>query len=287
MNIVIWNGGLTAGKRVALARQSLPPIVWNGKLNPKLDDSRQWGETLGNVDPRLAHRRRHRPSRQPHVRRRRRPDRRDASREILKHAGAVRAMQFDINPYWHTLITYATSGGLHPTLVVPQRTHRDSLPLARRPRLLRRLPAPARELHGSVQVDGVPARRAPSAGPARVLPSAVLLTRRFPSSGAEAQCATPRRQEALRRVRVPHRPPPHEYDGDGICNGESADPDETPEPRPRNCLRHEDESSAAHDQRCEQGHGDEGTTHTSERTHLGVIARVTFPRTGPSEWRLS
>ena len=32
--IVKWSGGPNAGPEVAWARQSLPPIVWNGRLNP-------------------------------------------------------------------------------------------------------------------------------------------------------------------------------------------------------------------------------------------------------------
>jgi len=38
---------------------------------------------------------------------------------ILQRAGAVRAMQFDINPEWPTLITYTHDHGLVPTEVVP------------------------------------------------------------------------------------------------------------------------------------------------------------------------
>jgi hypothetical protein len=38
---------------------------------------------------------------------------------ILQRAGAVRAMQFDINPEWHTLITYTHHHGLVPTEVGP------------------------------------------------------------------------------------------------------------------------------------------------------------------------
>jgi phosphodiester glycosidase len=117
--IVNWHGGPNAGPGVAWARQSLPPIVWNGRLNPNLNDSSQWGFTVGNavrvwrtgvgVDRRgnlifavaadqtvttLA--------------------------QILQRAGAVRAMQFDINADWHTLITYAHyNQGLHATQVGP------------------------------------------------------------------------------------------------------------------------------------------------------------------------
>jgi hypothetical protein len=39
--------------------------------------------------------------------------------EILKRAGAVRAMELDINPEWPTLITYRHRNGLVPTKVVP------------------------------------------------------------------------------------------------------------------------------------------------------------------------
>jgi hypothetical protein len=117
--IVTWSGGPTASPNVAWARQSLLPIVWNGRLNPALDDSTKWGFTLGNA-----------------VRVWRTGvgiDRRgnlifaaaDAQTvitmaKILQHAGAVRAMQFDINPEWHTLITYTHHGGLVPMAVEPQ-----------------------------------------------------------------------------------------------------------------------------------------------------------------------
>ena len=43
---------------------------------------------------------------------------------ILQRAGAVRAMQFDINADWHTLITYTHHHGLHPTQVGPFKTTR-------------------------------------------------------------------------------------------------------------------------------------------------------------------
>jgi hypothetical protein len=38
---------------------------------------------------------------------------------ILQRAGAVRAMQLDINPEWPTLITYRHRGGLQPERIVP------------------------------------------------------------------------------------------------------------------------------------------------------------------------
>jgi len=120
--IVKWSGGPNAGPDVAWARQSLAPIVWNGRLNPELDtnpDSQEWGYSLG------------------HATRVWRTgvgiDRRGnlmfvaadgqnvvTLAKILQHIGAVQAMQFDINPEWHTLITYSHSNGLSPKLVEPQ-----------------------------------------------------------------------------------------------------------------------------------------------------------------------
>ena len=118
VDIKTWTGGRVAGPQVAFARQSLPLIVDHGRLNPALNDSSQWGYTLGNA-----------------VRVWRTGagiDRRgnliyaaaDAQTvvtlaRILQRAGAVRAMQLDINPEWPTLITYTHHGGLDPVKVVP------------------------------------------------------------------------------------------------------------------------------------------------------------------------
>ena len=116
--IKIWHGGPNAGPDVAWSRQSLPPIIWNGRLNPDLNDSSQWGFTVGNA-----------------VRVWRTGvgiDRRGnlifaaadgqtviTLARILQRAGAVRAMQFDINADWHTLITYTHHHGLQPTQIGP------------------------------------------------------------------------------------------------------------------------------------------------------------------------
>ena len=120
--IVKWAGGPSPGPNVAWARQSLAPIVWNGQLNPTLNtdpNSPQWGFTLGGVtqvwrtgvgidrhgnlifvvanDQTVI-----------------------SLAQILQHVGAVDAMEFDINPDWHTLITYTHQHGLSPTMVEPQ-----------------------------------------------------------------------------------------------------------------------------------------------------------------------
>lgn len=113
-----WTGGPNAGPAIAFARQSLPPIIQNGRLNPALNDSTQWGFTLGNavrvwrtgvgVDRRgnLIYAAADSQTVTTLAR-------------ILQRAGAVQAMQFDINPEWPSLITYTHHDGLAPTKVVP------------------------------------------------------------------------------------------------------------------------------------------------------------------------
>jgi hypothetical protein len=113
-----WTGGPNAGPGIAFARQSLRLMIAHGRLTRALNDSSLWGATLGNA-----------------VRVWRTGvgiDRRGnliyaaandqtviTLARILRRAGAVRAMQFDINPEWPSLITYTHGGGLSPTKVVP------------------------------------------------------------------------------------------------------------------------------------------------------------------------
>jgi Phosphodiester glycosidase len=118
VDVRAWHGGPVAGPQIAFARQSLPLIVDHGRLNPALNDSSRWGFTLGNAvrvwrtgagidrhgnliyvaaDYQTV----------------------ETLARILKRAGAVRAMQLDINPEWPTLITYTHRGSLHPVRVVP------------------------------------------------------------------------------------------------------------------------------------------------------------------------
>jgi hypothetical protein len=118
VDVKTWHGGPAAGPQVAFARQSLPLIIDHGRLNPALNDSSQWGFTLGNavrVWRTGAGIDRHgnliyaAADYQTVV----------TLARILQRAGAVRAMQLDINPEWPTLITYSHRGGLDPVRVVP------------------------------------------------------------------------------------------------------------------------------------------------------------------------
>lgn len=118
VDVRAWTGGAGADGQVAFARQNLPLIIDHGRLNPNLNDGPQWGATLGNairvwrsgvgVD--------------------RRGDLLYAAADsqtvtslaqILRRAGAVRAMELDINYQWTSFNTYAHPGGGSPLKLLP------------------------------------------------------------------------------------------------------------------------------------------------------------------------
>jgi hypothetical protein len=118
VDLLRWQGGRRPGPDVVMARQNLPLFVDNGQLNPDLNVSERWGSTLHGapavwrtglgIDPRgnliyLAAPNQTAPS----------------LARLLLHAGAVRAMQLDINPAWPILVTYGRRGGGAPSLFVP------------------------------------------------------------------------------------------------------------------------------------------------------------------------
>jgi hypothetical protein len=113
MNILDWTDGPTAPANVEYATQNLPLIVDGGRPNPNLSDGPEWGATLGNAiqvwrsgigidshgnllytagDYQTV----------------------GSLAAILIHAGAVRAMELDINSYWPSFITYAHPGAADP-----------------------------------------------------------------------------------------------------------------------------------------------------------------------------
>ncbi len=145
VDVKSWTGGPVAGRKVAFARQSLPLILENGRLNPALDDSTKWGYTLGNavrvwrtgagIDRRgnLIYAA---ADSQTVV----------TLAKLLRQAGAVRAMQLDINPEWPTLNIYTHRGGLTPIRVVPNYQQPETRYLVSDDRdffaVYRRLPGP-------------------------------------------------------------------------------------------------------------------------------------------------
>jgi hypothetical protein len=113
-----WTGGPDPGPFVAFARQNLPLIIENGQLNPALSNGSLWGTTVGNAvrvwrsgigidahgnliyaaaDIQTA----------------------QSLARVLQRAGAVRAMQLDINYEWTTFNFYGGSDARDPAKLLP------------------------------------------------------------------------------------------------------------------------------------------------------------------------
>ena len=118
VDIRTWTGGPDPGPGIVFARQNLPLTVENGQLNPALSNDSLWGVTVGNAirvwrsgigidqhgnliyaaaDIQTA----------------------QSLAQVLQHAGAVRAMELDINYEWTTFNFYGTFGAAGPTKLLP------------------------------------------------------------------------------------------------------------------------------------------------------------------------
>ena len=130
VDIVSWNGGATPGSDVVLAQQNLPLIVSHGKPNPLLANGSLWGSTLGNAV--RVWRSGIGIDRHGNLIYASANDQTAATiADILIHAGAVRAIELDINAEWPSLITYGAGGVANATKVVPnyqQSVHRYLVP---------------------------------------------------------------------------------------------------------------------------------------------------------------
>ena len=118
IDIVRWEHGAEPSPHVWFAKQNLPPIVYEGRLNPNLSDGPEWGATVNNA-----------------VRVWRSGigvDRRGnliyavanyqtvgSLAEILERAGAVRALELDINEDWVSFIGYRHPGAREPAQLLP------------------------------------------------------------------------------------------------------------------------------------------------------------------------
>jgi Phosphodiester glycosidase len=113
-----WQGESTAPHWVTFARQNLPLIVDNGRVNPQLNDSAEWGATLGNAV--LVWRSAIGVDRRGNLIYAAGDNQTVRSlAEALRHAGAIRAMELDINSYWVSFITYGAPGARHPMNLLP------------------------------------------------------------------------------------------------------------------------------------------------------------------------
>ncbi len=119
IDIVRWESGERPNPHIWFAKQNLPPIVYEGKLNPNLSDGPEWGATVnnavrvwrsglgidryGNLIYAAAN-----------------YQTVGSLAEILKRAGAVRALELDINEDWTSFITYRHPGAVEPSNLLPE-----------------------------------------------------------------------------------------------------------------------------------------------------------------------
>ena len=109
VDVISWNGGPKVGPDVAYARQNLPLIVNHGQPNPNLSDGPEWGATLGNAI--RVWRSAVGVDRHGNLLYAAANDQSVGSlAAIMIRAGAVRAMELDINTYWTSFITYRFHG---------------------------------------------------------------------------------------------------------------------------------------------------------------------------------
>jgi hypothetical protein len=118
IDVIDWQNGPTAPASVVFARQNLPLIVDEGRPSANLGSSAEWGATVGNAI--LVWRSGIGVDRHGNLIYAAGEDQSIGSlAHTLAHAGAVRAMELDINSYWVSFITYGAPGALSPVNLLP------------------------------------------------------------------------------------------------------------------------------------------------------------------------
>ncbi len=125
VDVIDWHYGATAPASVSFARQNLPLIVSQGRPNPTLSNGAEWGATVGNAV--LVWRSGIGIDRQGNLIYAAGNDQTVASlARTLIHAGAVRAMELDINSYWVSFISYGARGAEDPSNLLPDMERPDT-----------------------------------------------------------------------------------------------------------------------------------------------------------------
>jgi hypothetical protein len=118
VDVTDWTYGAQAPAQVAFARQNLPLIVNEGRANASLANGSEWGATVGNAV--LVWRSGVGIDRHGNLIYAAGADQTVSSlAQTLIHAGAVRAMELDINSFWVSFITYGRAGALDPSNLLP------------------------------------------------------------------------------------------------------------------------------------------------------------------------
>ncbi len=121
IDIQAWSGAGQVPPGVDFARQNLPLIVQDRQPNPNLSGGPQWGATLGNA-VRVWRSGLGIDARGNLIYAAADAQTVESLAAILIRAGAVRAMELDINSYWVSFITYAEPFAAKPSSLLPNMT---------------------------------------------------------------------------------------------------------------------------------------------------------------------
>jgi hypothetical protein len=117
-DVIDWTYGSSLPAGVSFARQNLPLIVNEGRANPRLANDAEWGATVGNAV--LVWRSGIGVDKHGNLIYAAGEDQTVSSlARTLIHAGAVRAMELDINSYWVSFISYGAPGAGAPKNLLP------------------------------------------------------------------------------------------------------------------------------------------------------------------------
>jgi hypothetical protein len=121
VDVIDWSYGSKVPAGVSYARQNLPLIVSEGRPNPRLANASEWGATVGNAV--LVWRSGIGVDKHGNLIYAAGEDQTVSSlARTLIHAGAVRAMELDINSYWVSFISYGAPGARDPKNLLPGMT---------------------------------------------------------------------------------------------------------------------------------------------------------------------
>lgn len=113
-DVIDWRYGPKAPADVSFARQNLPLIVEEGKPGPNIANNAEWGATVENEV--LVWRSAIGVDRRGNLIYAAGEDQTVSSlAHVLIQAGAIRAMELDINSYWVSFITYGAPGAADPS----------------------------------------------------------------------------------------------------------------------------------------------------------------------------
>jgi hypothetical protein len=120
-----WQNGENVNPKIVFAKQNLPPIIEEGKLNPNLSDGPEWGATVNNAirvwRSGLGIDRRgnliYAAANYQTV---------ESLAKVLQRAGAVRALELDINEDWTSFISYRRPGAREPSNLLPEMFRPDT-----------------------------------------------------------------------------------------------------------------------------------------------------------------